>query len=88
MPQDGEVDTANIHYRSHWTISGNMVGVHREVHAHCDTALCSAVALRETRDAITRIRVDYESGNTLSTRPDPAVRRPPNPAGPYTGRQG
>ncbi len=88
LPRDSQVDTDNIHYHSHWAISGNIVTVHREVHAHFDKALCSATTLRETRQAMVQIRVDYEARIALTSKPSPAIRQPANPGGPYTGRQG
>ena len=52
LPQDGVVTTANINYRSHWSLVGNTLSVHRELHAHFDKALCTGNVLRETRAAV------------------------------------
>jgi len=59
LPPDGQVLSANIDFRSHWSLNGNVVSVHRELHAHFDTALCTGDVLRDTRAAIVRIRKDY-----------------------------
>jgi transglutaminase-like putative cysteine protease len=59
LPQDAQVQTSAIDYRSHWTLNGNTLSVHRELHAHFDRALCSAAALQATRAAIIAIRKDY-----------------------------
>ena len=67
MPADGAVETANISYRSHWSLNGNTLSVHREMHAHFDKAICTGDALRETRAAIIRIQRDYGTRIALAT---------------------
>jgi transglutaminase-like putative cysteine protease len=67
LPQDGVVTTANINYRSHWSLIGNTLSVHRELHAHFDKALCTGTMLRETRAAIIGIQRDYATRIALAT---------------------
>jgi hypothetical protein len=67
LPADGQVETANIDYRSHWSLAGNTLSIHRELHAHFDKALCTGVALQETRAAIVRIQRDYATRIAFAT---------------------
>jgi transglutaminase-like putative cysteine protease len=67
LPLDGVVTTANINYRSHWSLIGNTLSVHRELHAHFDKALCTGNMLRETRAAIMAIQRDYGTRIALAT---------------------
>ena len=67
LPPDGIVRTANLDYRSHWTLTGNTLSVHRELHAHFDKALCTGDLLRETRVAVLRIQRDYTARIGLET---------------------
>ena len=67
LPQDGVVTTANINYRSHWSLVGNTLSLHRELHAHFDKALCTGNVLRETRAAIIGIQRDYATRIALAT---------------------
>jgi len=67
LPADGVVTSANISYRSHWSLIGNTLSVHRELHAHFDKALCTGNVLHETRAAIIRIQKDYGTRIALVT---------------------
>jgi transglutaminase-like putative cysteine protease len=67
LPPDGVVTSANIDYRSHWTLQGNVLSVHRELHAHFDKAVCTGNVLRETRAAIAGIVKDYGTRIALAT---------------------
>jgi hypothetical protein len=67
LPPDGVITSANIDYRSHWTLQGNTVSVHRELHAHFDKAICTGNMLRETRAAIIGIARDYGTRIVLAT---------------------
>lgn len=67
LPQDGAVTTANISYRSHWSLIGNTLSVHRELHAHFDKGLCTGNVLRETHAAMIGIQKDYATRIALAT---------------------
>lgn len=67
LPQDGQVLSANIDYHSHWSLAGNTLSVHRELHAHFDKALCTGAALHEARAAIIKIQKDYGTRVVLAT---------------------
>jgi transglutaminase-like putative cysteine protease len=69
VPQDGRVQTANIDYRSHWSVTGNTISVHRELHAHFDKAVCTGAVVTETRNAIVNIARDYSTLVLLKTGP-------------------
>lgn len=69
LPDDGEVDTDNIRYRSHWSQNGNVVSVHREIQAKFDTALCTGRMRRDTVAALDRIHADYGKKLTLAATP-------------------
>jgi transglutaminase-like putative cysteine protease len=66
LPPDGVVTSTNIDYRSHWTLQGNTLSVHRELHAHFDKALCTGNVLRETRAALLGIVRDYNTRIALA----------------------
>ena len=59
LPADGSVVSANMDYRSHWSMTGNTLSLHRELHAHFDKAICTGATLAETRAAIVKIQKDY-----------------------------
>jgi transglutaminase-like putative cysteine protease len=67
LPPDGLVQSTNIDYRSHWSLTGNTLSIHRELHAHFDKALCTGAALQETRAAIGRIQKDYGARIAFAT---------------------
>jgi transglutaminase-like putative cysteine protease len=67
LPPDGVVTSANIDYRSHWTLAGNTLSVHRELRAHFDKALCTGSQLRDARAAIIAIQKDYGTRIVLTT---------------------
>lgn len=67
LPPDGVVTSPNIDYRSHWSLQGNTLSVHRELHAHFDKAICTGTVLRETRAAIVGIVRDYNTRIALAT---------------------
>jgi hypothetical protein len=67
LPPDGVVQSANLEYRSHWTLAGNTLSVHRELRAHFDKALCTGDMLRQTRLAVINIQRDYGTRITLTT---------------------
>jgi transglutaminase-like putative cysteine protease len=67
LPADGVVTSANLDYRSHWSLNGNTLSVHRELRAHFDKPLCTGDVLRETRAAIIKIQKDYLTRVALAT---------------------
>ncbi len=65
LPQDALIETPNLRYLTHWSVVGNRVSVHREMHAHFTEALCSDGTRLQTINAVVRIRDDYATPLTL-----------------------
>lgn len=67
LPGDTQVESANLDYRAHWSLAGNVVSIHRELHAHFDKAICTGATLQETRAAIIKIQRDYGTRIAFAT---------------------
>ena len=65
IPTDTVVDTKNLKYKSHWSVSGHSVSVHRELTAHFDEPLCRGTQRTEILAAVEKIRTDAKSKISL-----------------------
>ncbi len=60
VPKDADVETANLSYRTHWTVNGHAIAVHREFASHVASVICSGQVRKETAAALKQISDDYD----------------------------
>lgn len=70
LPQDADIQTANLHYTSRWSLDGQILAVHREFTSSIDQPLCSGDIRKQTAEALARIRADLVSPISLVVKSD------------------
>jgi transglutaminase-like putative cysteine protease len=56
VPEDLDSHAGHFAYLAHWSVTGNMLNVHREFSASFDEAICPAAIHGEVNDALAKIR--------------------------------
>lgn len=65
IPADTVIDTRAIKYKSHWSVNGHAVSVHRELTAHFDEPLCRGSERTAILAAVEKIRADAKTKISL-----------------------
>lgn len=65
MPQDVRIETKNILFTAHWTLSNNTLAVHRDFTSHIEQPLCSGEVRKQTAEALKKIADSYDVEFTL-----------------------
>ena len=85
LPPDTTIDTALVHYRSHWSLEGQRVTVSREFQSFVPGPVCEGQVREDMADAVSKVRADLL--NPVGIRQDKLQAMPAFATDPATDPQ-
>ena len=89
VPDDVRVETPNLLFTAHWSLTGDTLAVHREFTSHIDQPLCTGEVRKQTAAALKKISESYDKTITFDRTAedlDKAIKTNPNDADAFEER--